>query len=84
MQPWEKALATHAGDGVGTGTWCAVCLEEVMSEQTLLGIRRRRDGLSPEGEGVRQEEQEGRKAGDRSSAPALGLHLAGDGSLGMF
>ena len=30
MQPWGKALATHAGDGVGTGTWCAVCLEEIV------------------------------------------------------
>ena len=32
-----------------------------MSEQTVLGIRRRRDGLSTEGEGVRQQEQEGRR-----------------------
>lgn len=71
MQPWEKALAAHAGDGVGTGTWCAVCLEEVMSEQTVLGIRRRRDGLSMEGEGVRQQEQGGRRGGDRPCAPSL-------------
>lgn len=71
MQPWEKALAAHADDGVGTGTWCAVCLEEVMSEQTVLGIRRRRDGLSMEGEGVRQQEQGGRRGGNRPCAPSL-------------
>lgn len=42
-----------------------------MSEQTVLGIRRRRDGLSMEGEGVRQQEQGGRRGGDRPCAPSL-------------
>lgn len=29
--------------GWGTGTWSAICLEEVMTEQTVLGIRRKRE-----------------------------------------
>lgn len=33
----------HGGDGVGTGAWSEICLEEVMIEQTVPEIRGRRE-----------------------------------------
>lgn len=46
----------HGGDGVGTGAWSEICLEEVMVEHTVpeLDRGRRERALQGEGQGKHQ------------------------------
>lgn len=58
----------HGSDqvGTGTGTWSAVCLEEVMWEQTALGTRQEKEGEAHSRSGYRvSNNKEHKGGGDR-------------------